>query len=330
LAVDRAIEFEIWKVVQPAAIEAAIGTAQAMVSANSERRAALDLTLKQARYEADRVQRQYNAVEPEHRLVAAELERRWNGALSHVREIDREIEQLGLPVAVPAPEEQHDLLALAEELPSVWDHPQTDMRLKKRIARTLIEEIVVNIDEGRNLIELVIHWAGGFHSSLTVKKNRTGQHRYCTGQQVVELVRRLSMVTPDRNIARILNRLGYKTGKGQSWNQSRVVSVRSSNHIPVYSPERQKQEGWLNLEQAARELQISPMSVHRLLKTGILDGQQIVPYAPWVIRKESLSQETVQSAVRSIKGGRNRPLPEKPGQVKLDFERTSSGGALCR
>ncbi len=327
LAVDRAIEFEILKVIQPAAIEAAIGTAQALVSAHDERRVALELALEQAQYEADRARRQYDAVEPENRLVAAELERRWNEALSRVREVEKELEKLGLPPSMPATEEQRELLALAEDLPEVWNHPETDMKLKKRIARTLIEELVVDIDEDKSFIEVIIHWAGGCHSTVSVKRNRTGHHRYCTDQRVVDLVRKLAMVTSDQSIAAILNRLGYKTGKGQTWNQGRVVSLRASYNIPVYSPV--KQENWLTLEQAASELQISPMSVHRLLKSGVLDGQQVVPCAPWIIPRDSLSKEAVQNAVRSIKAGRRRPLPEKSDQMKLNFEPISSGGALC-
>lgn len=317
--VERAVEGEVLKVVQPAALAAALRAAETKDSVYDARRRSLELALGQARYEAERLRRQYDVVEPENRLVAAELERRWNAALANVRHLEAEIEQVAPPVVTVGPGEKEKLLALAEVLPWVWDHPQTDVRLKKRVVRTLIEEVMVDVDEGRSLIQMVIHWAGGCHSLLQVKQNRPGYHRYCADQQVVDLIRELSKVACDDDIARILNRLGCKTAKGHSWTQRRVDSFRNHHGIPVYSLEQQEQEGWLNMAQAACELGISPMSVRRLLQAGILEGQQVVPYAPWLIRRKSLSQEEVQAAVRGIKTGHRCPLPENPEQGKLHF-----------
>jgi hypothetical protein len=73
------------------------------------------------------------------------------------------------------------LLALANDFPSVWRHPSTSMAMKKRIVRTLIEEIMTDVDDATSMMECVIRWAGGCHTSLGVRKQRTGQHRFtCT------------------------------------------------------------------------------------------------------------------------------------------------------
>jgi DNA invertase Pin-like site-specific DNA recombinase len=320
LVVDRAIEGEILKVVQPAAIEAALSAVEAISSAYDGRLRALELALRQARYEAERVRRQYDAADPENRLVTAELERRWNAALARVTDLETEIQKIRPPVGKVGAVEKERLLTLTEELPWVWDHPRTDMRLKKRIVRTLIEEIVVDVGEERSFIELLIHWAGGSHSRLQVRRNRPGYHRYCTDNQIVDVIRELSKTECDDDIARILNRLGYKTARGYSWTQDRVDSVRNHHGIPVYSIERQEQKGWMNMIQASREMGISPMSVRRLLQAGVLEGYQVVPYAPWIIQRDSLAREQVQAAVRSIKAGRRRPLPEVPEQERLRFE----------
>jgi hypothetical protein len=175
----------------------------------------------------------------------------------------------------------------------------------------------------RVIPNMVIHWAGGRHSLLRVKRNHTGYHRYTTDRRIVDVVTQLAKVSSDTTMANVLNRLGYKTGKGQSWNRGRVSSLRNYNHIPVHSQQRQEQEGWLNLGQAAKSLGVSTMSVHRLLKERVLEGQQAMPYAPWIIHRDSLNRDGIQAAVQSIKHGRKRPLPARLGQKTMDLRLTS-------
>lgn len=322
LGADQAIEWEILKVVQPAAIEAALEAGRALEHAYEEHRKALELALKQAQYEAERARRQYDIVEPENRLVAAELERRWNETLAKVGEREAELRRVQLPEVKVGPEAETRLLSLAEDLPRLWDHPQTDMRLKKRIVRTLVKEILVDVDEQNGITKLIIHWSGGHHSTLQVKRRPIGHHRYCTDRDTIDLVKDLAKVAPDRDIARILNRVGLKTGAGKCWNQGRVEFLRHYRDIPAYSPERQQQEGWWNLGQAAEKLGISTMSVHRLLKRCILEGHQFASYAPWVIHGDALIRPEVQAAVRSIKTGRKCRLTANPGQEMFNIEYT--------
>ena len=172
------------------------------------------LKLEQARYEAERARRQYDAAEPENRLVAAELERRWNRALEVVGEVEREW------VAFEAGECRKDeridraaLPRLAKDSPGVWHDADSDMRLKKRIVRTLIEVILVDVDEESARIQMIVRWAGGQHTQLSVRKQRTGQRCHTTDRKVVEIVRELAAMVPDGQIARILNLLGLRTGQ---------------------------------------------------------------------------------------------------------------------
>ena len=137
------------------------------------------------------------------------------------------------------------LLQLAEDLPRVWHDPVSDMRLNKRIVRTLIEEILVDVDEESARIHMVVRWAGGQHARLSVRKKRRGQHRYTTDRKVVEIVRELAAMLPDGQIARVLNRLGLKTGRNNSWTAGRVNSLRHYHGIPVHDPEICKREGLL-------------------------------------------------------------------------------------
>ena len=203
--------------------------------------------------------------------MAAELEGRWNRALEVVAEVERE------RVAIEAGECRKDesidrtaLLELAEDLPRVWHDPVSDLRLKKRIVRTLIEEILVDLDEESARIHMVVRWAGGQHARLSVRKKRKGQHRYTTDRKVVEIVRELAAMLPDGQIARVLNRLGLKTGRNNSWTAGRVNSLRHYRGIPVYDPETCKREGLLTLKEAAALLNVSPSVVGRMAPAAVV------------------------------------------------------------
>ena len=127
-------------------MEAAILASEEEARKQDEVLEALGRDLEAARYAAQRAQKQYDAADPENRLVADELERRWNQALQRVQEIERRIEQHvhGQGKTTTATREEYE--ELAAKLEMVWNCPDTDIRLKKRIVRTLIHEVVVDVD----------------------------------------------------------------------------------------------------------------------------------------------------------------------------------------
>jgi DNA invertase Pin-like site-specific DNA recombinase len=315
LRVDEAIEREVLRVIAPGAIEAALEAAEQADGQTDATRRALELELRQARYEAERAQRQYDAVEPEHRLVVETLERRWNAALARVAELEQRLAALTATDAQAVPVDRAQLLALAEDLPAVWRNPATDMALKKRIVRLLIEEIIATMTSEPPHITLIIHWKGGRHTQLVVQKNRTGGHRYCTDRTIIDVVRDLARSLPDGEIARILNRLGYQTSHGNSWTAPRVASLRNGYQIPVV--DRTASPRLLTMDDAARVLGVSAMTIRRLITQKVLPATQPVPYAPWAIRTEDLALAGVQRAVEAVKQGRRLPLPEPETQLTL-------------
>jgi DNA invertase Pin-like site-specific DNA recombinase len=319
LRVDEAIEREVLRVVAPGAIEAAVEAAHQADAETAATHGALDLELRQARYEADRAQRQYDAVEPENRLVSETLERRWNAALARVAELEHRLATL-IPTARPAPIDRTQLLTLADDLPAVWHRPATDIALKKRIVRLLVEEIVATATAEPPQVTLVLHWKGGKHTQLIVRKNRPGGHRYCTDRAVIEVVRDLARSLPDGEIARILNRLGYQTGQRNSWTAARVASLRYGHQIPAV--DRTAPTQLLTMWDAARVLGVSPMTVRRLITGKVLPATQPVPYAPWAIRRDDLASEPVQRAAEAVKKGRRLPQPASVNQLTLSNSQT--------
>lgn len=313
---EEAVVAEVLAALHSLGIEAALQVELNCRNEQDQKIGSLRLALEKARYEVDRARRQYDLVDPANRLVAAELEARWNVALQQAAEAEAELEA-ARTVHQPLSDAQRQRLnRLGADLKSLWEHPETPIDLKKRILRTVISEIVIDVKEGANDIEMRIHWAGGAHTVTQVRKNHTGGHRHACDQNVIELIRQLACVCPDAEIASVLNRLGYQTGAGNSWNESRVRSQRSYKGISAFDPAVQRT--WLTLAEAAGELKVSAGSVRKLLEREILPAKQVVRNAPWMIAQDDLLLPAVQAYVKAVKDGKHSPRHES-GQTVMSL-----------
>jgi len=199
---------------------------------------------------------------------------------------------------------QTPLLRLAEDLESVWRAPGTDLRLKKRILRTLIEEIVVDVDQPTIQVVILIHWSGGRHTELRVTKPKTGEHGHKTPVEAVEVVKQMAGQYPDGVIAGTLNRLGFSTGCGNTWKKHLVCSLRSKLDLPTYDRNNKQAQGTLTVEQAAELLGVSIRTARELLRTNVLTGKQVVKFAPWQIPAAALNAIAVVERVQHIHNGK--------------------------
>src|ERR1035437_5413356 len=304
LRADAAVVAELLAAVEPAGIAAACQASQQTQQQEQEKRRAVELALEKARYEAQRAQRQFDAAEPENRLVTAELEGRWNQALAQVSALESRLQALALdPVLAISAEQKQRLGELGRDLKRLWEEPQAPVELKKRLLRTVIEEIVVRAQEEPAEHRLQIHWAGGVHTELRVPRNPRGMHGRMADRSLIELVRELAQVCDDQTIAAVLNRLGFTTGQGNGWRMARVNSFRHTHGI-----ERgEGHPGCVTLQGAARRLQVSDSVVERLIRRGVLPARQVVQYAPWVIQEKHLELPAVQAAVQAAQQGKRMP-----------------------
>jgi DNA invertase Pin-like site-specific DNA recombinase len=320
LWVDQAVAKEVLQAISGNAVEAALEAAEQMEQRRLELRQALTLELEQARYEARLAERRYEAVDPDQRLVAAELEARWNIALQKTRELEQKLQEFDVDTKnVPLPNKEL-LLSLAQDLPAVWNSPSSDMRLKQRIMRILIEEIVADVDENSRDIVLLIHWAGGRHSELRLKKREIGQHRRCTSMEAVEVVRQMAGRFTDELIAATLNRLGMHTGVGNTWDKDRVHSLRNYHRLPGFDPRHPRTTA--TLKETAQRLQVSEGTVRQMIKQKKLPATQVVEYAPWEIPVEALDSEEVQKIVARIRNGNTRPQKQTVEEQQTLFSVT--------
>lgn len=317
MRIDRAVAAEVVDRLSPLGIEAAIGAEEARNRAGEDKRRQLALALEQARYEVGRARRQYDAVDPDNRLVVAELEKRWNERLAAVGDLEAELEGLAAGAGHDlSPEDRARLMTLGADLDRAWRSEGVTMMTRKRVVRTLIDEIVVRVED--NFLDLVIRWHGGDHSSLKVKKNRTGQHRWSAEAETVDLVRVLARQMPDKAIASVLNRAGKKTGRGNGWTQSRVCSLRSHNEIATYREGERRERGEVTLDEAANALAVSPSTIRRLIKDGDLAANQLCKGAPWVIQAKDLERRDVRLAADTRR--LRRPPSANPLQNELDLQ----------
>jgi hypothetical protein len=280
-------------------------------------RQAIELELEQARYEARLAARRYESVDPDQRLVAAELEARWNTVLQKTKELENKLHEFDdESQSAPVPNKQV-LLSLAQDLPAIWSSPSTDMRLKQRIVRILIREIVADVEEKSREVVLVIHWAGGRHSELRVKKSETGRSRRCTDPEAIEVLRQMAGKFSDQQIAATLNRLGLRTGVGNAWNVSRVHSARSYHQLPAFAQNDQPRE--VTLQVAAQRLNVSQSIVRRMIEEKILPARQVVVCAPWQIPADALESEVVRKEATNIKNRARVPQSQSGDEQQSMF-----------
>jgi excisionase family DNA binding protein len=316
MRIDAAVSAEVLSVIAPLALEAALQAITDRDRDGTQRLRQFELALEQARYEAARVHRQYDAVEPENRLVAGDLERRWNERLAEVARLEEEIRiaRENLPAAITEIE-RTQILALGTDVARLWDHLAASVTTRKRILRTILEEIIVTVEPG--VLRLKLHWKGGDHTMLEVVKNRSGKHRWKTNATTEQLIRDLARLLLDGSIASILNRLGMRTAKGHTWTQQRVCIFRNDHNIAVYRDGERAERGELIRHEAAGRLGVSKTTVVRLIKDGVLPAKQSCAGAPYVIRAIDLDLQEVQHAVMN-----GRAVSPDPRQESFDYQMT--------
>ena len=314
LSIDAAVGAEVLRILKPLGIDAAVRAIGAQTSETSAAQRQLELSLQQTRYEAAHARRQYDAVDPTNRLVAGELERRWNEALQTVHRIEGEF--AAIVAAKPPPlgeRERQQMMQLGADLELAWLHPGATAATRKRILRTALNEIVVR-KEGA-VINMVLHWQGGDHTALQVKLrlNAAGRPRWVQPEDTIALVRGLARLMPDRQIARLLNRSGKPTGHGNGWTEQRVRGFRKHHHIEVYRDGEWAERGEITLDAAARIIGVAKMTALRMIRIGDLKGRQACKGAPWVIRAEDV-------AAFGVRERSTGPVTPNPAQQTLDFQ----------
>lgn len=295
---DEAIAKELLRAAQPLAIEAALQAQRRHMEVQADQRRIWGLELQQARYEATLAERRYAACDPEHRLIAAQLEKSWEAALQRVRHCEQRLDAFDQTQAsAPVP----DLAGLADDLAAAWNAPQVTMRTRQQLLRTLVKDIIADVDDATREVVLTIHWRGGQHSQVRMIKPRSGEHGCRTPDEALAVMRSMAGKWSDEHIAASLNRMGLPTGQGKTWTAHRVASVRMVNDIRAYRSAHKDSE-WLTMSEAAAALGVTNHRIRRLIKDGALCAEQVVPRAPYQIRaSDLLDPKVIEAAARTAR-----------------------------
>jgi excisionase family DNA binding protein len=270
-----------------------------------EQQRIVELELQQAQYEASLAERRYAACDPDNRLIAAQLEKSWEAALRRVEACQARLEAVQKPdPAVASP----DFAGLADDLDAAWNAPGVTMRTRQRLLRALVTDIIADVDETAREVVLTIHWRGGQHSQLRVRKPKSGEHGCRTPEEALAVMRSMATRWSDEDIAASLNRMGMPTGQGKTWTAHRVSSLRRVHGIHAYRSAEKNGE-WLTMTEAAARLGVTHHRIRRLINDGILEAEQVVPGAPYQIRASDLQHEQVTAAIART-GRPCRVVPE--------------------
>jgi DNA invertase Pin-like site-specific DNA recombinase len=254
--------------VQPAAP----GTLLAALAAHEAARQAL------ARHWA---QRQYDAREPENRLVARTLETRWNAALAAVAQPEQEHAAAQRSALAPlTAEEQAAARALASDLPAVWHAPTTTAADRERLLRLVIQEVAVTVAPDHRAADVVIRWSGGATTAHASTRPPVGWH-CTTAPTIVARLRERAQRLPDHRIAGRRNAEGLTTQTGKPWAHRRAASIRHQRAIATARPvgtavRAVRGDGSMPVALAAERLGVSRSLVHLWVGLGALVGEQRV------------------------------------------------------
>jgi hypothetical protein len=226
-----------------------------------------------------RAQRQYDAIEPENRLVARELETRWNAALQALEQLEQDYAVVRRTELLPLDEvEQGAVRRMAEDLPALWHAGTTTDLDRKRLLRLVVAEVVLAVDAEARSAGMTVVWSGGETTRHEVRRPPLGWHA-CTDVEVIARIRDLAVRHPDHRIAARLNGEGLRTRTGKPWTYARVHSLRKQHGIPTGCPlsargAAPRADGLMPIAVAAERLGISPSLAHVWVRHGVLRHDQ--------------------------------------------------------
>ena len=299
MVIEQAVTNAFLQAITPAAIEAMRLSVAQRPSHHDAALSQWRLEVERVRYEADRAERRYRAVDPANRLVARGLETEWENRLRDLASAEMELRRREQQrPSTLSPEQVKVMKSLGADIRLVWNASTTTDRDRKELLRTLLEEVVLNLKRAEGRAHLTLRWRGGSVTMLDVPVPRFKPMGPRTEEDTISLLRRLAAIYPDEVIAGILNRQGRKTATGERFTANQVGSLRRYRDIPRFQAPVTPPDGELvSIRKAAQILGMNTSSIHRWLADGFIAGEQVTPGAPWQIRiTDELRGRIVQQA----------------------------------
>jgi len=309
--VDKNISSEILRIISPLTIKASLAAIKELGNEHSEKQRAFELRIQQQEYEVGRAFEQYDKVDPNNRLVAAQLEERWNNQLVELTSLKDEFGHMERDIQPLEPEEIRKILSIGEDFSEFWKCGNTGNDLKKKIVRILLKELIVSLDDKTNILTFILHWQGGSHTKLSMPKKMQG-HKGKSQEDSLNIIRKMALRYHDDQIANVLAKLGRKNGSDFRWSKLAVAGIRQKHNLP----EVQESEDILTLGQAEGYAGVSDTTLMKLIKSKILPAKQVVPFAPFEISKFDLDSEPVHSILLHLKSTGKLEISRVPSVIQ--------------
>jgi DNA invertase Pin-like site-specific DNA recombinase len=294
--VDHAVEETFLAVIRPATVEALLVLSDELDRERAQVERQWQLRLERARYDAERARRQYDQCEPENRLVARELETRWNARLRALADLEDEYRREQDRGLSPLTDAERGLLrSLVGDVPTLWQAAETTVEDRKALVRCLVREAVLTRDDAAKgaggVTTLRVGWKSGAWTEMPVRRPSTADHAR-TAAALLARIRASAAQVPDERIAAQLNAEGVTTRQGLPWTALRVERIRRSHRIYTKCPAmptrlpvagRPRGDGLMSVGAAAARLGVAPSALSHWRKWGFLYAEQRGPGAPlWV------------------------------------------------
>jgi DNA invertase Pin-like site-specific DNA recombinase len=317
---DDLVAAQVVAALEPAALELSLAAADDIQQERARLHRNWQQQVERARYQAERARRQYDAVEPENRLVVRELERRWEDALKEQRRLEEEYARHGRtrPEGLSAGEREQ-IRALAQDLPALWQAPGTTAADRQRIVRLLIEEVTVTVRGESDWVDVTIRWAGGYRSSHELVRP---VQRY---QQMANYGRLLNRIDELRKagralaaVAEQLNREGFHPPKrSPTFTRGILVALLAKRERKGPRPRAVAGPGvlgaheWL-LTDLARKLEMPQATLHRWIRVGWVQARKLpTPGGHWVIWADADELERMTRLRTCPRGWSEEPILAK-------------------
>ena len=234
------------------------------------------MRLERAEYEATMAQRRFEQVDPDNRLVASSLEKRWNAALQRVDEVQSQIEEFGRRQSRTfTPEQRQRIVDLARDFPRLWKSSATTSKDRKRMLRLLVDDITVERDEGSN-VTLHVRWSGGACDDIAIVLPNPGPiaDRFRYPQERIDEVRLLATSHSDHEIADVLNQSGKQSSRGRPFTKAMIKWIRFKHRIPAANLKR---PGELTVREVADRFGVRLSVVYYWIEHQIVTTRQTSP-----------------------------------------------------
>jgi hypothetical protein len=288
--IDEAVAAVFLEAIQPAELEVSMAAIDQIADQARRVDRQWEMIVERARYEAELARRRFLAIDPENRLVGRTLERDWEARLAEVERLEREsATRPNRSIRLVDPAERARILALAQDLPALWNAATTTHVERKQLLGYLIKDVCLN--RGETMIEVSIRWQTEACTILSIPRPQRSCDKRRTDTAALARLRTLAADTTDSRIAEILDQEGFRSGTGQRFTTNIVKQLRYSYSIPsgcpdgpVASAQGYRADGRCSSKVAADLLQVNVSTIAAWCQSGILDGIQSGPHGPWWIK----------------------------------------------